>query len=348
MAIAQRKIDHINICLKRDVESARGAGLEDVELLHNCLPGIALERIGTSCTLLGKRLAAPLLIGAITGGHERAAKINNALAAAAQRAGIAMCLGSQRAMLQSEALAKTYSVRSAAPGILLLGNIGVAQLRDMSRIARALSATGADALCVHLNALQEALQPEGDTDFSGDLRRIAAACRELPLPVVVKETGAGIAAEQALLLQDAGVAAIDVAGAGGTSWSAVESYRGERLLAESFRDWGIATAACIAEVARAVRIPVIASGGVRSGIDAAKCIALGASCASAALPFLRAADAGTLDAQLALWQKQLRIAMFLAGAKSVAELRKARVAITGRTAEFMRLRGIDVERFARR
>ncbi len=330
--LEQRKEDHIRINLEEDVGFDRlTTGLEQYRFVHQALPELNLADIDLSTSLFGKRLRAPLLISSMTGGTERAQTINRALASAAQAAGIAMGLGSLRAALEDKQLAESYRVRPIAPHILLLANLGAVQLNygfTVDDCRRAVELVGADALILHFNALQEALQPEGETNFAGLLGKVEAVCRQLEVPVVAKEVGWGFSQEAARRLAGAGVAAIDVAGAGGTSWSQVEMYRADtdarRQVAATFRDWGIPTAASIAMVRRgAPGLPIIASGGLRNGLDVAKAIALGAHLAGMAGPFLKAA---VISAQAALEAIQvaaaeLRIAMFCVGAASPADLR---------------------------
>jgi isopentenyl-diphosphate Delta-isomerase len=339
----KRKGAHVDICLRRKVEAvSKSAGFEDVEFVHQALPEVDFERISLGCRFLGKKLSAPLLIGAITGGYAGAARINSALAKSAEETGVALALGSQRAMIEEPSLAQTYSVRKEAPSVLIFGNIGLPQVGKYGagRIRAAVEKVDADALVVHLNGLQEVCQPEGDRNFRGLLGQLEKLCSRVNCPVVAKETGAGISAETAVKLENAGVAAIDVAGAGGTSWSAVEAYRGggER----EFWDWGIPTVQSVVECSNSVKIPIIASGGVRSGLDAAKTVALGASLAGAALPFLKKIHSGgtkALCAELERWKNEMRTAMFLCGAKNLGELSKSQVVVTGRSAEALRARG---------
>ncbi len=346
-----RKSEHVDICLRKQVESQQSTGFEDVDFLHNALPELDFEKIDLSCTMFGKDLKAPLVINAMTGGYDGAEKINKTLAQAAQESGIALGLGSQRAMLESPKLAKTYSVRDVAPDIMLIGNLGVAQLKKYSnkKIKEMLFAIEADAVAFHLNSLQECVQPEGNKNFEGCLKLIELASDEIPLPIIVKETGAGITREVAKSLQNAGVMAIDVSGLGGTSWSAVENYRNAKV--NSFDNWGIPTAHCVAEVSKSVTIPIISSGGIRNGLDIAKSIALGASFAGSALPFLKAACAGNsekLKAMLQEWELELKTAMFLTGSKNIEALKTAKVIITGLTGDSLRARGVRPEEFAQR
>ncbi len=329
--IERRKADHIRINLEEDVQFPRlTTGLERYRFIHQALPELNLDEIDLSTTLLGKRLRAPLLISSMTGGTEMARTINRNLAQAAQAAGIAMGLGSQRAALENPELASTYQVRDLAPDILLFANLGAVQLNygyGVDHCRRAVEMVGADALILHLNALQEAVQPGGDGNWKGLLRRIEAVCRALPVPVVVKEVGWGLSERVARQLAEAGVAALDVAGAGGTSWSEVEARRApselHRRVASAFADWGLPTAESLLMVRRgAPNLPVIASGGLRDGIDVAKCLALGAAAAGMAGPFLKAAAVSTEAVSEAITEitRVLRIAMFCAGAGSIPEL----------------------------
>ncbi|VVC02204.1 Isopentenyl-diphosphate delta-isomerase [uncultured archaeon] len=343
MGIKSRKAEHVEAAMKKQVEYAQSAGFEDVHFVHNSLPESDLGSIDTRCSLFGKKMAAPLIISGMTGGYPGAEKINLKLAAAAEKEGLALGLGSQRAMLEKPNLASTYKVRKAAPSIPLIGNIGGCQLAsyNVKKVREMLDTIEADALAIHLNPLQEVCQPEGDTKFSGMLAQIGIYARDLDLPVIVKETGAGISREAAIEIKKAGAAMVDVSGAGGTSWSKVEYLRsGAEPI---FADWGNPTCECIASCSDA--IDVIGTGGVRNGLDAAKCIALGASFAGAALPFLRAKEPAK---EAALWKDTLRIAMLLSGSKNIAELKKAKLVITGRTAEGMHRLGIDANEYARR
>lgn len=327
---SKRKSDHIRINLDEDVHSGVTTGLENVRFKHNALPELNLAQVHTGTTFLGKSLNVPLLISSMTGGAADVTPINRRLAEAAQHSGIAMGVGSQRAALEDQTLEKSFQVRDLAPDILLFANLGVVQLNygmAADEYQRAVDMIQADALVLHFNALQEALQPEGDQDYSGLLRRIEEVCKQVQKPVIAKEVGWGISGEVAKKLVDAGIAVIDVAGAGGTSWSQVEMYRAEdetqSELAASFVDWGIPTA----EAVRSVRsllpeIPLIASGGLRDGIDVAKCIALGANIGGMAGQFLKAAAQSTeaVIARIELSRKQLQVAMFATGSASIEYL----------------------------
>ncbi len=327
-----RKADHIRINLRSDV-SAKGvtSGFERYRFLHQALPELDLDQVDTSVELFGRHLAAPLLISSMTGGTPEAAGINRALAEVAQTTGLAMGLGSGRVLLEHPEVSDTFAVRAVAPDILLFANLGAAQLNKgvtVDDCRRLVEHLGADALVLHLNPLQEALQPEGDAKFAGLLGRIEALCRRLDRPVVAKEVGWGIASDTVRRLLDAGVAAIDVAGAGGTSWSEVERQRIDdpvrARVAAAFAGWGISTAEAL-RMARhtAPGALIFASGGVRTGLDACKAIALGADLVGIAGPFLRAVAAGPATAaDLASELREvLRIAMFCLGASTLAELR---------------------------
>lgn len=332
--MSKRKQGHIEAVLSgqanaRDVT----AGFDRVRFEHCALPELDLADIDLSTAFLGKRLRRPFLISSMTGGHAHAAAINAALAEAAQVLGIALGVGSQRLALSGGGLQGTdRSLRRLAPDVPLYGNLGAAQLREFApgAVQRAVDMIDADALIIHLNPLQEALQAHGDTRWSGLLARIEALCAALGVPVIVKEVGFGISAPVARRLADCGVAAIDVAGAGGTSWSAVEgrlaSDPGLAALAEVYRDWGIPTATALRQVSQAMPgLPLIGSGGIRHGLDAAKAIRLGASLVGQAGPLLRAAIDGVepLLAHFAQLEHGLRLACFATGSANLAALRRA-------------------------
>jgi isopentenyl-diphosphate Delta-isomerase len=327
---ARRKIDHVRINLDEDVSSRLSTGLERFRLTHSCLPEIDLSEVSTAVEFLGRHCAAPILISSMTGGAGELARLNQRLAAAAQARGVPMGVGSQRAALEAEALGSSFRVRDLAPDIPLYANLGAVQLNyghGVEACRRAVDMLEADALILHLNPLQEALQPEGDTRWSGLLARIEVVARALPVPVIAKEVGWGISGDLARRLVDAGVRAIDVAGAGGTSWSEVEKHRAatpeQRALAGLFVGWGIPTADSLRAVREQVPgVPLIASGGLRDGLDVAKCVGLGASLCGLAGPFLRAAAESTdavvasIDALVAT----LRVAMFATGSRDLAAL----------------------------
>ncbi len=327
----KRKLDHIRINLEENVNFRQlTTGLENYRFLHQALPELDLTQVDTSVSFLGKRLKAPLLISSMTGGTEHAQLINRILAQAAEQTGIAIGVGSQRAAIEEPLLAGTFQVRPLAPTTVLLANLGAVQLNygyTTDHCQRAVDMIEADALILHLNIIQEAVQPEGDTDFRNLLSKIKEVCRVLPVPVIAKEVGWGFSQDTARRLAEAGVAAIDVAGSGGTSWSQVEMYRAktevQRRIAATFVDWGIPTAdALLAAKKSAPGLPVIASGGLRNGLDIAKCIALGALLGGMAGPFLKAATRSleaVLD-EIKITQTELQIAMFGIGADSISAL----------------------------
>jgi isopentenyl-diphosphate delta-isomerase len=330
---AERKADHIRVNLEEDVQSHLTTGLEKIHFEHNALPELNLSDVDTSLELFGKFLKAPILISSMTGGTERAEEINLNLARGAQSEGVAMGLGSIRAAVEDDSLAKTFQVRRVAPDVLLFANLGAVQLNygyTVDECRRAVEMVGADALYLHFNALQEALQPEGDTHFADLLKKIELVCRDLEVPVLAKEVGWGISGAVARKLVSAGIAGIDVAGAGGTSWSQVEMYRAQNKrqarLAGAFVDWGIPTAIALRQVRGVLpKIPLVASGGLRSGIDIAKCIALGADLGGMASPFLKAADVSA-EAVAAVIQDtrfEVRACMFATGSGDIPALRRA-------------------------
>ncbi len=333
--IGIRKSDHIRINLEEDVQSGLTSGLEDYHFVHHALPEIDLEQVDPSTHLFDKHLDAPMLISGMTGGTGEASKINQVLAEAAQATHIAMGVGSQRIALEHPELAETFKVRKYAPDILLFANLGAIQLNygyGVEECRRAVEMIEADALVLHFNALQEAIQEGGDTRFAGLLHQVEGVCRALPVPVIAKEVGWGFSNDDIFLLASAGVAAIDVAGAGGTSWSQVEMHRAEnpdrRQLAAAFADWGFPTAEAINEVQYTARgLKIIASGGLRNGVDVAKCIALGASLGGMASPFLKAA-VQSLDETIRLvnlFREELRICMFATGSKTLDELQNSKL-----------------------
>jgi len=328
----QRKTEHLRISLEENVRFRNlTTGLERYRFVHQALPEINRDDIDLSTTLLGKELSAPLIISSMTGGTEEAETINKNLALAAQIHSLGMGVGSQRAALEEPSLSHTYQVRDVAPDILLLANLGAVQLNygySVEHCQRAVEMIEADALILHLNPLQEALQPEGNTDFSGLLAKIEKVCRELSMPVIVKEVGWGISEEVARRLAVSGVAAIDVAGAGGTSWSEVEMYRVDsetlRHIAAAFADWGIPTAESIQMARRgAPGVTLIASGGIRTGVEAAKAIALGADAVALATPFLQPATVSpeTVGEKVGEILEGLRTAMFCVGVRNLQELK---------------------------
>ncbi len=321
-----RKADHLRINLEEDVRFPQLTnGLERYRFVHAALPELDLDEVDLTGVLFGKALALPILISSMTGGTEQAGRINRALAEAAQTCGLAMGVGSQRVALEAAHTAETFRVRAVAPDILLFANLGAVQLNygyTVDHCRRAVEMIEADALILHLNPLQEAIQADGNWNWRGLLAKIEQVCRALPVPVVAKEVGWGISGEVARRLVEAGVAGIDVAGAGGTSWSQVEMHRAptaaRRRLAAAFADWGIPTAEALRQTrASAPDLPLIASGEI------AKCLALGADAAGLAGPFLKAAAVSTeaVIAEVEALAAELRVACFCAGARKIADLR---------------------------
>lgn len=334
-ATEARKARHIDVCLDDDVASTLDAGWAGVRLRHEALPEIALADVDCTARFLDFRLRAPILISSMTGGTERARDINRNLAEAAETAGIALGLGSGRALIENPALRATFEVRDSAPSAVLFANIGAVSLNygiGIDDVRRLVSDLRCDGLFVHLNPLQEALQPTGDTDFRGLLPKIAELCAALDVPVIAKSVGSGISARTTARLVNAGVVAIDTSSAGGTSWARVEGKRSgddrREALADTFAGWGTPTADAVRELRdRFPNLPLIASGGVRSGVDIAKAIALGADVCGLALPFLEAANASreAVDALIVALIDGLRIAMFATGSARLAGLRDALV-----------------------
>ena len=329
-----RKADHIRVCLDEDVQCRDiTTGLERYRFAHCCLPEIDRADINLNTLFLDKRLGAPILISSMTGGTEQAKLINYRLAAIAQHYKLAMGVGSQRVAVENPQVVDTFAIRSIAPDALLFANLGAVQLNyryGMAECQRVVDHLQADALILHLNPLQECVQTKGDTNFRGLLDKIALLCEKLPVPVIAKEVGNGISAGMAQKLMAAGVAAIDVAGAGGTSWSKVESERAsddhQRRLGATFADWGLPTADCLTAVRSvAPHIPLIASGGLRHGLDIAKAIALGADLAGLAFPFLRAANESeaAVQALTEVLIAEITTVLFCTGNATLEDLRRS-------------------------
>jgi isopentenyl-diphosphate delta-isomerase len=347
-AIGDRKADHLALCAEADVGfRTRTTLLEQVRLVHDALPELALKDVDTKAHLLGKTLRAPIVIASMTGGTEEAGRINRELAEIAEERGYGFGLGSQRAMHLKPSVGSTYRVRKSAPGTLVLGNVGVVQARAMttSEVRLLVDEVGADALCVHLNPAMELVQGGGDRDFSHGLETIGRLVRDLGVPVVVKETGCGIGPSVARRLREVGVKHVDVSGAGGTSWVGVEAKRAEaagdtrgRQLGEALWDWGIPTAASVALVAAVGFETIVATGGIATGLDVARAVALGATAAGIARPVLRALSSGGRAAAAALLDEveaELRAAMLLTGSRDLAALRRAPRVVVGELASWM-------------
>jgi isopentenyl-diphosphate delta-isomerase len=345
--IQRRKDDHVDLCAT-DAVAFRGRSslLECVELVHQALPESSLDELDTRVSLLGKTLKLPLVIAAMTGGTDRSQEINRVLAAIAEARGYGFGLGSQRAMQTEPATSGSYQVRQWAPTALVLGNVGLVQARDTesSRLAELAQAIGADALCVHLNPAQELIQPEGDRDFRGGLETFARLVRDLPVPVVGKETGCGLSPEAIARLRQAGVRTVDTSGAGGTSFIGVETLRaagGDAELGQRLWDWGIPTAASVHFAVRA-GMETIATGGIRSGLDVARALVLGARAAGMAQPLLQAYVQGgqaAVESLLDGVERELRAVMLLSGARCAADLGRVPRVITGPLKDWMALGG---------
>lgn len=356
--VRQRKVEHVNVALQNDISAPQTASWADIRLIHQALPEVDLDEIDTTTPFLGKSLRYPIFISSLTGGHPDVAAINERLATVAQEYGLAMGVGSQRAALVSPALAATYDiVRRRAPDAFIIANVGAPQLVEqrgkpaftVAEARAALDMIGADALALHLNYLQEAAQPEGDRRARGALAALTAVAAGLGAPVIAKETGAGISYEQAGALRAAGVAAIDVGGAGGSSMAAMEVSRAQSrgdtrtaTIGTLFRDWGIATPISVVETRQAAPdLPITATGGVRSGLDAARALALGATLVGMGFPFLKAASESedAVRAFLDQFLAELRVAMQLTGSATLDALRHAPVVVTGATREWLDARG---------
>jgi len=346
----RRKFQHIKICLEEDVQSKYNY-LEDVSFVHSALPEINFDDINTETKLFGKRLSFPLFISAMTGGTEEALKINKALAKACQKTGIGMGLGSQRAMIEDHSLTYTYDIRKYAKDILLIGNIGLPQLvkgYNEKEAIYAVEEVKADMLAVHLNSLQEVSQPEGDLFFKDGLSILKNLKRKVSFPLIVKETGAGISKEIAEKLSF--LDGVDVAGVGGTSWSAVEYYRTKvhKETVKKLWNWGIPTPLSIAECRTSGIKTILGSGGVRSGLDIAKCISLGAAACGIALPFLKLAVEENVEGlveKIETIKREFKIAMFLNSCVDVNDLKTRPLFLTGELSQLMQQRGMDFHYF---
>lgn len=348
---SKRKLKHLEIMSEEEVQAkAKTTLFENVEFVHQPIHEINAEDIDLSTELFGKKLNYPILISGMTGGHKSATKINKNLAKAAQKTGVAMGLGSQRAMLENKKLAETYQVRDVAPDILLIGNLGVPQLKEfgVKGVKKAFESIEADVFAVHLNNLQEIIQVEGDTNATSYLEEIEKVVKGTKFPIIIKETGAGISKEAVKKLIDIEITGLDIGGAGGTSWSAVEIIRDKQEALEEFWDWGIPTAASILEV-RSVsgKIPLISSGGLRTGMDIAKSIALGADIGGLAYPFFKAAEKSS-DAvvkEIENLAETLKNVLFLVGAENIEELKEAETVLYGKLLDWKNSRNLKRKEF---
>jgi isopentenyl-diphosphate Delta-isomerase len=358
--VTRRKIEHVNIALERDVSAPQRANWNDITLVHQALPEVDLDGIDLSTSFLGHLLRYPIFMSSLTGGHPDVTSINRNLARAAEHYGLALGVGSQRAAILNPELAGSYVVtRENAPNAFLIANIGAPQLIPQTghhpftaeQVRQAIQMIGANALAVHMNSLQEATQPEGDHNAFGEAAALKRLTQEIELPVIAKETGAGVSREQAFLLRSCGVSAIDVGGAGGSSMSVLEAARSQARGDEQtmttgllFKDWGIATPIAIVEAGTA-RLPLISTGGVRNGLDAARALSLGASLIGIGFPFLKAASQSyecvceIIESTI----KQMKVAMQLSGAANLSQLREVDVVVTGATREWLSVRGFDDE-----
>jgi len=350
--IVDRKLEHIRICLEKSVEMPTTTWFEEITLIHKALPEVDLDDIETSVEFLGKKLSAPIIVSSMTGGHKISRNINKSIAKVVEDLGLGMGVGSQRAAIENPELEYTFKiVREEAPSALIMGNIGCSQLLrdDFIHIARrAVNMIDADALLVHLNPLQEIIQPEGDKKFHGLTDRLRELTSAMTTPIIVKEVGCGISMEVAKILEKCGVYAIDISGAGGTSFAAIEKYRRKEdelmaAIAETFTTWGIPTALSLCEVRYATSLPLIASGGIRTGVDLAKAIALGADITGIALPVLRAYySKGEEGVRLLLIRliEELKICMLLLGVREVKELKRVPLVFSQKFRNYLQQRGI--------
>lgn len=347
--ISDRKLEHLEICKNYDVEHHETTGFEDISLIHRSLPEVDYDKIDTTVKFLDKKMDSPLIISAITGGHPESTKINEKLALAVENTNIAMGVGSQRAGITNPELTDTFTVvRDNAPNAVIIGNIGAPQVEYAPD---AIAMLDTDALAIHLNPLQEIIQPEGDRNAVGYIENIKKICETTDIPIIAKETGAGISIDDAKILEKIGIDIIDVEGVGGTSWAAVETYRADNSsLGNLFWDWGISTAVSTIGVLESTNLPVISSGGIRNGLEAAKAIALGASCVGMALPFLKHAYLGHtfIEEKIEQFTRELKTAMFLVGAQNIEELQEKKLVITGKTREILNEMNIDTKKYARR
>jgi isopentenyl-diphosphate Delta-isomerase len=358
--VKQRKIEHVKIALEQDISATQKANWSDIQFVHQALPEVNLDEIDTSTNFLGHKLRYPLFISSLTGGHDDVTSINRNLARAAEHYGLALGVGSQRAGIMNPEVTSSYAItREQAPTTFLIANIGAPQLITQARhtsftieqVQHAISMIGANALAVHMNSLQEATQPEGDRRAVGEAAALRTLTEKVSVPVIAKETGAGVCREQALLLRSCGVSAIDVGGAGGSSMSAMEAERSKsrgdertQSLGLLFRDWGIATPISIVE-AKVAHLPLISTGGVRTGLDIARALALGATIVGMGFPFLKAASQ-SYDAVCELLETsmaQLKVAMQLSGATNIEQLQQTDIVVTGETRNWLTMRGFEDE-----
>jgi len=351
----RRKIEHIEICLDEDVQCRTSTMFEDIEFVHNALPEIDMDKIDLTTNFFGLKASAPLVIAAMTGGHPHTHGINERLAMAAEELGLPIGVGSQRAAVEDPTLSDTFRiVRERAPSVPVIANIGATHVKTAPE---AVSMIDADILAVHLNPLQEAIQPEGDINSEGMIESIAAIVDSVDIPVIAKETGAGVSSEVARSLEEIGIDGVDVGGVGGTSWAAVEYFRAlkeedevKARLGLEFWSWGIPTALSVIMVLDSTELDVIATGGIRSGLDVAKALSLGATSAGIAHPVLRPAVHGSsLDVVIELERvlEGLKVAMYLNGCQSVSDFSSRPLILKGKLVEALRSLDIDYQKVAR-
>ncbi len=359
--IENRKFEHIIICIEENIEANyKKTGFQDIEFIHRALPEIDFNEIDTSINIFNHQFNSPILINAMTGGHEVSKKINKNLAKLAKEFNISLALGSQRAAIKDPSLEYTYNIaRETAPDAFIIGNLGAPQISDeygMFEINRAIKMIQANAFTIHLNALQECLQSEGDPFYKGVINGLQKIKKDIKIPLIVKETGAGIAKEEIMLLKNLEIDAVDISGVGGTSWAAVEYYRSKDKvktlpeITKTFWDWGIPTAVATIE-ASTIGINLISSGGVRNGLDIAKAIAIGADLVGISLPFLKPAyedDYNKLKELMEKFIKELKIAMFLTKSKNLNDLKNSNLIISGTTKNWLETRGISTKNFSNR
>ncbi len=359
--IEQRKQRHIEVSLTKNVQSDIQTGLEQVKLVHRSLPETNLEDIKINTRLFGKEVKAPLIISALTGGTQKAKMINSTLAHVAEEFGIGIGVGSQRVAIENPEIADTFKiVRKKAPTSLIIGNLGCPQLAlgwDIQEAEKCINMIAADALAIHMNPLQESIQVNGQTKYKGILKKIEKITSHLETPVIMKETGSGIAYEEAEKIEKAGVSGIEISGLGGTSWAAVEHLiakeagkNDQEALGKNLWNWGIPTAISLVECRKTTNLKIIASGGIRTGIDIAKSIALGADAAGIAQPFLIKSEEGekALKEYVEQLVQELKVVMFLVGAKNIEELKKSALVITGAVAEWLRARGFKPQEYSKK
>ena len=359
--IEKRKLRHIRVSLEENVDTDISTGFQDIQLIHRALPEIDLDEVNSETEFFGKKLAAPLIISAITGGTEEAAKLNAILAEVAEEKQIGIGVGSQRIAIAQPETVPTFSiVREKAPSTFVMGNLGCPQLSlgwGVQEAEKCIEMIDADALALHMNPLQEAVQVDGDTNYRGVYEKIKELRKRIHTPLVMKETGAGIAWEDAIKMQKAGASGLEISGVGGTSWSAVEYHIAKEVgkkemeyLGRALWNWGIPTAVSVVETTQKTDLSVISSGGIRTGVEVVKSIALGADVGGMAKPFLEKAVQGkdALAEHVDNIIREIRVAMFLVGAKNVDELHRVPVLVMGKTGEWLRLRGFDLNGFVDR